>query len=313
MRLKGTYFIPIVFLIVFGFSCKITAQERVLELNPVRNPDNSIDFFYVKNKPGSYTVKIKFKNVINCNAVDYEDVVQDSSGKLLTIDPIDKKKPINYSSTLSYSFGNNKPKVDSLFQYILPFRKGKNKTFFESQNSEEKYLGKEKPEDWKSYFTGSNKPDTIYAMRKGIVVKIMDEFANDTLVKSTTKKNSVTIEHADGTIAYYKGFKLHQIAVKLGETVYPATQLGILEMNKGASYFLNFGIYYFADDVLDKDPNATLKTAKSSHVYLTPYFYTKEGLTKIIPKNKYTADYDDLILTKEFTKKELKNRNLKKG
>lgn len=311
MRLIIKQFIGPIFVILIGLSTTITAQERIIEINSVRNSDNSIDIFYVKNKPGSYTVKLKFKNVTNSNVSDYEDVVQFDSGKLLTINPIDKQKSIAYSSSISYIFGDLKPKVDSLFQYILPFKKGKSKTVFESDNANEKYFGAEKPEDWKSYFTGSKTADTIYAMRKGIVVDIKNEFVTDTLMKFTSKKNSILIEHADGTIASYKGFKLNSILVKLGETVYPATQLGILDMNKGNSYFLTFSVFYLGKDTFDENIKSTLKTAKSSHIYLSPYFFTKEGVVKIIPNTKYTVDYNEGILTKEFTRKELKNRKLK--
>jgi hypothetical protein len=235
------------------------------------------------------------------------------SGKILTLDPIDKKRGVTFSNlNTSYILGNVSSKIDSLYQYLLPFKKGSSKTVFESDNMNEKYFGAEKPETWKSYFTGSKTADTVYAMRKGIVVKIVNEFVTDTLVKSTTKKNNIIIEHADGTLASYKGFKLNSMMVKLGETVYPATPLGIIDENKGKSHFLTFSVYYLGKNSFDRDSDATLKTAKSSYNYLTPYFYTKEGVVKITPKTKYTADYDENILTIEFTKKELKNRHASK-
>lgn len=299
-----------IYIILLGFSAITEAQERIIEVNTVRNSDNTVDFFYVKNKPGSYTVKLKFNSKSNTEASEHEEVLQYNTGKIMTLEPLDKKKGIGFSYSISYVLGNSKPKVDSLFQYLLPYKTGKNKTVFESDSMNEKYFGADKPDSWKSYFTGSKTADTVYAMRKGVVLEIINEYETDTLIKSTTKKNRVIIEHSDGTLAFYKGFKLNSIRVKIGETVYPTTPLGILDQNKDKSHFLNFSVCYLGKNIFDRDPNATLKTAKPAYNYLTPYFYTKEGVVKITPKNKYTADCDETILTKEFTKKELKNRNL---
>jgi murein DD-endopeptidase MepM/ murein hydrolase activator NlpD len=308
MQKKTNHLVYFIFIILIGFSFKTVAQERIIEVNTIRNSNNTVDFFYVKNKPGSYTVKLKFNNVSNSDATEQIEVVKYDSGNLMTLVPLDIKKAISYSFSISYILGNFRPKVDSLFQYILPFKNGKNKTIFESFNMNEKYFGAEKPETWKSYYIESKTADTVYAMRKGIVVEIINEFVTDTLVKSTTKKNRIIIEHSDGTLASYKGFKLNTIRVKLGETVYPATPLGIVDQNRDKLHFFNFSVYYLGKDTFDRDPDATLKTAKSGYHYLTPYFYTKKGVVKIIPKNKYTADDNETIVTKEFTKKELKNR-----
>jgi len=312
MNVKINHLIYSVFLFLIGFSNIAIAQERIIEISTVRNKDKTIDIFYVKKKPGTYTVKLKFNSISNTDVSEHEEVVQYDSGKIMTLEPIDKNKTISYGFTTSYLLGNSKPKVDSLFQYILPYKKDMIKTISESYSINEKYFGAEKNENWKSYLIGSKTADTVYAMRKGIVVEIINEFVTDTLVKTTSKKNRIIIEHLDGTLASYKGFKLNTIFVKLGETVYPATPLGIIDQNYNKSHLLNFSIYYLRKDIFDRDPEATVKTAKSPYNYIDPYFYTSEGVVKIIAKKKYTADYNQIILTKELTKKEIKNRNIVK-
>lgn len=301
-------------LLVFAISCftKTQAQDRVIEVTAVRNTNNNIEFSYTKSKPGSYTVKINFNNLTNTMAAEqYETVVEASSGRLLTLRPTNKEQGISYGYKTSYAFGNSKPKVDSSFQYLLPFKKGAIKTINESSNVNEKYFGAEKPESWKSYSTSSKTVDSVFAMRKGIVVDIKNEFQSDTLIKKvyTSKTNSILIEHEDGTYAIYKGFKKDSFKVKLGEVVYPQTMLGILDKFNNDNYILHFSIYYFDKNLMfASSTNNTMKNAKAPYIYLTPLFFTKEGVIKIVPRSSFTADSNETILTKEMSKKEIKMR-----
>lgn len=300
------HLLTMLFIVLLCHSTILKAQERVVEVTAVRNNDNSVDFFYKKTKPGSYTVKLEFENLKNTFASDYyEQVINENSGRLTTLRPTNKDSGIGYGYKTSYVFGNARPKVDSLFQYILPFKLGKKSAIYESWNISEKYLGAQKVESWKSYSIKSKTSDSIFAMRKGIVVDIKNDFQNDTLTKMiyTSKTNNIVIEHEDGTYATYKGFKKDSFKVKLGDTVYPNTMLGTLNKFNNENYILHFTIYYIDNSLLFK--KSTLKTP---YIYLTPYFYTKEGVIKVVSKSSYTADCTDTILTKEMTKKEIKQR-----
>ena len=303
--------VTVLYLILVSYSTNLQAQDRVIELSTVRNANNIVDFFYKKNKPGSYTIKVELTSLSNSNNSTYiEEVVENSSGKLFTLRPANPAIGIGYGYKFIYVMGNSRVKVDSLFQYILPFSKGKKVTVYESSNLNEKYFGAEKIESWKSYSTSSKTIDSVFAMRKGIVVNIKNEFENDTItnVVYTSKTNTIQIEHEDGTYALYKGFKKNSFKVNLGDVVYPNTMLGTLNKFNNQNYTLHFTIFYLNKDLSFTTTNQTLKTAKNSYLYLKPYFHTQEGLIQIVPRNTYTADYSEAILTKEMSKREIKQR-----
>jgi hypothetical protein len=305
---KNSFLVIVLTLLTISTSLKLQAQERAVEVSSIRNADKSIDIQYQKNKPGSYTIKVKFSNISNTFVSDYEDVIQYNSGTLITLRPQNNNLDIGYSYSYSYSMGNQKPKVDSLFQYLLPFKKGKKVTVYESTNLNEEYFGAEKVDSWKSYHITSKTADSIFAMRKGIVVDLKNEYQTDTITNMvyTSKKNTLIIEHEDGTYAAYKGFKKDSFKVKLGDIVYPNTMLGILDRFNNKRYVLHFNIYYHDQSRIVDNTNATLKTAKSTHAFVTPYFFTKEGLIKIIPKSSFTSETKEAIITKEMSKKEIK-------
>jgi hypothetical protein len=147
-------------------------------------------------------------------------------------------------------------------------------------------------------------------MRKGIVVDIKNEFQNDTLLMKiyTSNTNSILIEHEDGTYAIYKGFKRDSFKVRLGDIVYPQTMLGTLNWFNNESYILGFSIYYFDKNLMFTTSSSTLKKLKAPYIYITPLFYTKEGLIKIVPQSSFTADSNETIVMKEMSKKEIKMR-----
>ncbi|MGA9638257.1 hypothetical protein [Flavobacterium sp.] len=299
------------FLLIISYTVNAQGKESIIEVKYVRNNDNSVTFSYIKNAPGTYRLNIKFNNLSNTYANDYEELVKYDSGQLLTLKPDKSDSYINFGYSTSYMFGNFEPKVDSLFQYVLPFKKGKSIKIYESSNLNEKYFGAEKSKSWKSYYVTSKTPDTVYAMRKGIVVNIKNEYKTDTLVTGyiySSKRNGITIEHSDGTYSSYTGLKQNSILVQLGETVFPTTPLGVLDIFNNKTYNLHFNIYYIGNKNYVHNPDATIKTAKTPYAYLTPYFYTTEGLTKITAKNSFTPDYTEVVLNKEMTKKEVKQR-----
>ena len=308
---KHFQLVTVIFLTIVSYIPNLQAQERVIEINAVRNENNTVDFFYKKNKPGSYTIKVELTNLSNSNnSTDIEEVVENSSGKLFSLRPANPAIGIGYGYKFVYVMGNSRVKVDSLFQYILPFSKGKKVTVYESSNLNEKYFGSEKIESWKSYSSSSKTIDSVFAMRKGIVVDVINAFENDTITKMlyTSKTNTIKIEHEDGTYALYKGFKKNSFKVKLGDLVYPSTMLGTLNKFNNENYTLHFTIYYLNKELSFTPSKQTLKTAKSSNAFVTPYFFTQEGVIQIVPRNTYTADYNEAIITKEMSKKEIKQR-----
>ena len=307
-RMKKRILSLILILLLSGINSKLSAQQQNFTIISKANDDKSIDMSYTKEKPGTYTISLEFSNVENCDKRNYNTEVRGNSGNLYKLRPIDKNKGIGYSLKYYTVMGEINPKVDSLYRYILPFKNGKKIKIYEAANIGEKYLGQEKALNWKSYVVNSDRPDTICSMRKGIVVLIENEY-NDTSMEDfqyTSKRNSIVVEHADGTFAIYKGFKKNGIFVKSGETVYPQTELGIIEKYDLKGYRLDFSVYYLSDKYIKENRKKSLKGYKSSYKYVTPYFVTQGGDTTIQSKNEYTTSLNEAVITQEFSRSEKK-------
>jgi hypothetical protein len=293
---------------LFGMNFRLFSQNQNITINRKVNSDKSIDLYYEKKLPGSYYIYLEFSNVSNCDISEYKTVINGFSGRLVKLVPINTKSGIGYSLKYYSIIGEPNPKVDKEFQYILPFNNGKKIKIYEADNVNEKYFESEKPENWKSYIVNSKTPDTLLSMRKGIVVRLTNDFETDTtMVKSfTSKRNSVLIEHSDGTFARYEGFKKNKIFVELGQTVYPQTQLGVLDVFNKNSYRASFSIYFLSDKNLSSMVYQTFKNYKSKYEFVTPHFLTQEGVITVESKKEYISLFNETALFQEFTRSEKK-------
>ena len=312
MRTSKFYLILISFLIFA--SSKVSSQAQNITINTQNNQDNSITINFEKKKPGSYSLAVLFSNVTNCNVTDFRMVINGYSGQLVKLKPINSSNGISYSMNYYYTLGKVNPRVDSLFQYLLPFKNGKKVRIMEASYIGEKYFGSEKPLNWKSYLVKSQSPDTIYSMRKGIVVDVNKDYDNNSSENAeyTSKRNLVTIEHEDGTFAQYKGFKKSSFFVTLGQEIYPQEALGIVEKYDKNDYRFDFSIFYLFDKDFELNGKQTLKDYKSKYKYLKPYFATEEGVLQIDSDKEYTVLANEEEIMKEFSRSE-KKKYLKKS
>lgn len=275
---------------------KINAQSDIIDISYKINSDNSVDISYKKKLPGSYYVKLSFTRLTNSNQRDFETVIKKLFGNLVKLRPINKDKSIGFSYRTSITRGVPNPKVDSLITYALPFKKGKTVTIFEAFNINEKYLDEERPSNWKYYVVKSKTPDTLYSMRKGIVIDIINDYETDTSIDKsfTSKRNSIIVEHEDGTYASYKGLKKDALFVKLGQTVYPHAKLGVMDVLNSEGYRCSFAVYYLKD------------SEKGDYEYLTPNFLTENGVDKLISEKEYKVMFNETLLFQELTRREKK-------
>jgi len=305
--MKNNAFFVFQFLFLFLISFKLSAQNQVVTITSKVNDDKSVDLNYEKKVPGTYTVNIELSNVSNCDVTSYEGIVTGYSGTVTRLRPTDKSRGIGYAIRYSTIMGEINPKVDSLFHYTLPFKNGKKIKVYEAGNIGEKFLGQEKVSNWKSYVVHPEKADTICSMRKGIVVLVKNEYDNNPNLKVhyTSMRNLITVEHADGTYATYKGFKKNGIFVKLGQNVDPQTNLGIVELYDNEGYRLDFSVYYLSGNIF-KTEKVSIKNQKSSFKFITPVFVTQEGDVTIEAKKEYTVLSNEAVITKEFSRSEKK-------
>lgn len=283
------------------------AQKKSIEISYKRNSDKSVDFYYKKPVPGSFYLNLKFIKLSNCLSFGFSGFISSDSGLFLTLSPQDKKKGIRFGYKTSFVRGASNSKIDSLFVYTLPFKTGKKIGVTQNSNVGEKYLDDKKPTNWKSYSSPRINPDTIYAMRKGVVINIKNEFKTDTTFNKSysSKRNSIVVEHNDGTYAEYKNLKKNSFFVKLGQTIYPQTKLGIVDKirNSKFGHSLVFSVYYYSSS-LKQRKKQTVLNRKSTRVYLTPYFNTSDGVVNLEHKKTYFVSFSEKELMLEFTKKE---------
>lgn len=283
------------------------SQNAKIEIETINNDDNSVDLLYEKNLPGSYVIKLNFSNITNCYTYEYNTVVKNFSGKLLRLTPNDPKVGIGFSLNYIYSLGVPNPKIDPDFVYHLPFKKGKKIRVDLAQDITVKYFGKEKQSDWFSFVVNSENTDTICSIRKGIVIDIINDF--DTSISDdlqyTNKRNSIVVEHPDGTFAEYTGFKRNEIFVNIGQQIYPQTELGTIDLLNNV-YRFDFCIYY--KSIVKRAVPTNSKNASTDTVYkfLSPYFWSEEGKVKINSSTSCIVDSNDELIISEFTKSEKK-------
>lgn len=293
-----------VLLVVSFFLLALSAQSQGVEVTFKRNKDNSVDFYYKKTLAGSYYLTIEFKELINAYSRDYKKVITSSGGRLFRLRPTNSKRGIELSYTYKFTRGNPKPRIKKEFTYILPFKEGENITIQETKNIKEVFFNAEKDPNWKSFLVGTKMADTIFCMRKGIVIEVVNEYKSDTLIRYeyTSKMNRVLVEHKDGSVAQYSGFDKNEIFVKVGQTVYPQTKLGVLGMFSNATYRLYFSVFY-----------VHLKKDKMSLIHLNPYFDTEEGSVALIHGKNYKVKANEKVVLKEFTRREKRKYKKHKG
>lgn len=283
------------------------AQEKELTVSSKTNSDRSVSLTAEKNSPGSYTLVLNFRDLSNAHgATDPVFNIKHSNDNFLTLSPINKDQGISYSYSYSYIRGQLQPKYSPLFLYALPYGPGKKMRAVESTFLNATYFGATTPDDWKVYKFSTETADTVTAVRKGTVVSVVDLHAEDTKdLKFTSKVNSIIVEHADGTLATYKGFK-KGVFVQEGQTVFPGTALGINSITNDR-YGISLMISYLKSaDIAAARRNT--KDAKSLYGFINPYFCTTTNANgQLTNQQYYTAVLPTELVQKEMTKKELKN------
>jgi hypothetical protein len=294
MKFKVEFLVSI--FVLNGIYSNVFAQKQVVTINQKQNPDNSIELSCSKEVPGSMFLYLDFLNITNCAVTNYKTVIKGYSGNLLRLEPISKEQSIGFSLQYHYIMGEPNPEVDSLFHYVLPFKKGSKHKIIGVSN-----LGE-------SYVIISKTADTLCSMRKGTVIKIDDQYHKKSSVEKVygSNRNSITIEHSDGTLAIYHGFIKTGIFVKLGQTVYPQTELGVMELFDTDEYRADVSISYLIDKNFKNIDIKTMQNYKVKYDYVTPYFVTDNGVEKLVSNKEYVSICTEKELLEEFTRSEKK-------
>ena len=294
-----------------GITQPVTGQDRSVTVTCVRNNQEGYDFNYEKSAAGSFVVIVRLNDPVNTSEREFKQEAKSTRGLLFSVNPMIKNSPVSFSTySTTYYRGILNPKTDSTFVYALPYKEGN--TFSVAYLSDlGKSFGNFSARNFKAFEFSSKECDTVCAIRKGVVVSVIDKYEMDTtLSKSyTSNVNSILVEHPDGTFASYTGFKKGAIAVAEGQTVFPYTPLGLLSYYDSRKlHSLRLMIYYRSNKTFRKadDQPVTLKTSKDLNDYIDPWFLSVKGVTKLQNHKSYASGFSKFILEQEMTKKELK-------
>ena len=282
-------------------------QRDIIEVDYVINNDKSVSFNYKKNSPGSYFLILEFNSLNNTRANTFKRVINGPSGSLTKLKPTNPDEGIGFRYSFKYYKGNLNSKIHYDYPYILPFDKGKTNFANELYSLENAYLKKDLPKNWKSYSFEFKNPEIVRAIRKGIVVEVINKFKSksDKVYSYYSEQNSIKIEHKDGSIASYKGFRYNQINVKIGQLVFPQTKLGELaKYDSRERYRLYLSLYSFKT-IEGKSLN-NLKSSDIEINYITPKFYINGYIKELKNREIFEVDYNEDILFKEMRRREIK-------
>ena len=298
--MKNLILILLIPLISFG-------QKDIIEVNYVINLDKSVSFNYKKNHPGSIFLILEFNSLNNTRANTFKRVISSPSGSLTKLKPTNPDEGIGFQYSVQYYEGNLNSKIDYDYPYILPFDKGKSNFANELYSLENTYLKKELPKNWKSYSFEFKKSEIVRAIRKGIVVEIINKFKSksDNVYSYYSEQNYIKIEHKDGSIASYKGFGNNQINVKIGQQVFPQTKLGELaKYDSRERYRLYLSLYSFK--IIEGKSLNKIKSSDIEINYITPKFYINGEIKELKNRERFEVDYNEDVLFKEMRRREIK-------
>ncbi len=262
-----------------------------------------MDFTYIKEYPGTLSVVVKFERLTNSRYSTYPRILRANSGKLFSLKPINPEQGIGYSFSYTYIKGAIGAKISKNFTYLMPFKQASTVVVQELGNLGKNFFKKDLPREWKGYHFNSEEADTVYAVRKGVVIDVVDKYQVDNSKNYTANRNSILVEHLDGTMAHYSGFAKGGTFVKIGSSVFPHTPIGTLSggLDKGKLYFY---IYFMAKP--NKYERAKDPDEIAVEQFVTPIFATDKGNNPLTPGKKYSVVKEESLITSEMSKREKK-------
>lgn len=303
----------IIFVLLISY---VQAQSSGIKF--VRNEDKSVTFSYFKKNPGSLFVVLKLTELENTIQGVVKTSVYGHGGKLVTLHPTYKDKQIGFSyspKTIKTFLGDIDAKPDLEFKYILPLRNVRNVGVIDLD-----YKFKKEPNPtytgrvWYEFEAKPN--DTVFAVRKGIVVSLKNGKRLINLKKPRARKelSTIVVEHEDGTLSRYKFLMLDELKVGVGDVVYPSSPLGVVSvMGKEQNGELHLSISHLSEDVKDMDffnnKYENQNVIYDLYNYLNVFFYVNSDEVLKLEKGKsYIAFCNEAIIEFEMSNKEKKHR-----
>lgn len=269
----------------YGTGHSYTTESTVknpIDIESVKNGDQYI--LYAMNKTYyPFLVRVKLVDVINMVPAQHDRNYHVYPGKneLLALTAKDQYQPYSYNFNFSFTIGIPCEEIDTNHPYLLPIKESFGFQALPDDSTVIMYN-----------FFMPNDCDTVYAMRKGVVVAVPHMYEGNVRISGT---ESLEIIHSDRTIMVYENLDPESVMVDPETIVYPGQVIGIVKKDKavGVKLVRNNGNNHF--EIIEH------------------YYYIDEN--SIAPfsleMEEVTTPYPEEIVTMEMTKKELKQ--FKKG
>ncbi|MDN5204806.1 M23 family metallopeptidase [Fulvivirgaceae bacterium BMA10] len=310
MKLQPTIYLSIILITTFLTQTTVLFGQNPIKISYERDENKGSYVFYCENSDVcSYIVEIRFDQLVNLRAsrsLPFKGTVQRGRTKLFELNPVAQNQSTSLNYSYSYRKGCLRPKVDWDLLYLLPVAKGNKTKVSELSYLGERFGNEKKSKNWYALSFGMSVGDTVYAARKGIVVEVIDHFAQDgDNIIFARDRNYVQIEHEDCTYGQYELFRKNGIFVEKGDFINPGDPLGIIGgKNYQTGDQLRFSVFYADEYPIEKDGNAVLK--KNYWTYVPLKFHVKGGTTRLLNGKEYESEHVEEIIIQEMSKKERK-------
>ena len=236
--------------------------------------------FYADNKSYyPYRLELEFNTFRNLSPMmsKGEYILHPGRNLLFKLTISDPTQSPNYGYSIRYRMGDPNEKPDENFNYLFPIGKGRTFKRHGAIVSNTSFI-------YRGTFN-SQKGDTVFAVRKGVVTALPD------MEKTTDRitKNTLEVRHADGTIAVYSNVDSNLPFVQYGEKIFPGQPIGIV----GGLDFIRVNVYRFLEE--SKLVGIDIKYAVSESKSMTFNEFTET-----------LVEYPPIIIEKELTDREIK-------
>lgn len=254
-------------LLFFILVCCAKEDEKIPSYISLHSENDSIYVQLINQVPSTAFLKIEDK--IN-NETKFLDFDKPDTLYVLKFhkSEIDTSKLFkNYKFKLNYG-ASSITSYDSLYNYGLPFLKGKRYKVLQGQNGSFSHMG---PVSRYAIDFKMNIGQEVCAIREGIVIHVKnDSDEGGSSKKYKPKANTALVFHNDGTFSQYAHFKKNGIIVNEGDTIKKGQLIGY-SGNTGQSTepHLHFVVYKPTSNglasipyILDSIPSVRYKTGK---------------------------------------------------
>jgi hypothetical protein len=315
--MKCKKLLPLLFAVL---AIPVLSQTRLITCRSERNKDHSISIFAESIAYGDYTVKFTFTGFAG-----YSLSVPMYNGNVALataytgIREIMRLTPVLSSGNFAMQYRYNyfpgaalQKKPDTSFVYLLPGTENTPLRISRVTSIVER-LGQKPTDEFTSIGFIYRLGDTICAARAGMVYHCSDEAREgEKVTEFFTRKNrnSISIQHKDGTLGHYEMLAPIHLLVAPGDYVIPGQPLAVFN-KESDKYHLLFSVSYLDQTKVSVD-NSNTDTQTSPYSYLPTLFYLDENNRSATPelRKQYTTLHPKEIIGAEMSKKEKKKLGL---